>query len=387
MKIVTSREDYIDKFILYNEKKIVKMYEHEWVRYVDMCKKFLKELPIQKAKMLLLDHVEDIPKGTLQYSFNYETRANLSEFLFKSLVLAMSTSKVNVGTKLSHHLPLSFKIFIKPDLTEKFKMMDRKAALSEFNKIIQITLGSCKKYLKDLDFDCCVSEAFNVREPFETFTFNIIMIRTVGREELLLAGKKSIETLRQYYKFHNVNDFSKESFERVLTPGGHFIQNSLEAPLLEFVTPENISMVDNWLIKVREEAEIFKAKCDDALHEVIPQGDVVFADMALNVVPGEQNKLHVSICTKPEIDASDDETDGISTVRFDRKPEEICRVVKELMASLRNSTLEHSGIRIYEPVEKDMYCKIENGCVSCTVVFEIDYPDYVNHTIHGDIEE
>ena len=114
MKIVTSREDYIDKYILYNEKKIVKIYESEWVRYVDICKKFLKELPIQKAKMLLLDHIEDIPKGTLEYSFNYASRVNLSKFLFKSLVLAMSTSKVNVGTKLSHHLPLSFKIFIKP---------------------------------------------------------------------------------------------------------------------------------------------------------------------------------------------------------------------------------------------------------------------------------
>ena len=143
----------------------------------------------------------------------------------------------------------------------------------------------------------------------------------------------------------------------------------------------------NGLGPKRAHGKEFKAKCDEALHEVIPQGDVVFADMALNVVPGEQNRLHVSICTKPEIDVSDKETDGISTVRFDRKPEEICRVVKELMASLRNSTLEHSGIRIYEPVEKDMSCKIDNGCVSCTVVFEIDYPDYVNHTIHGDIEK
>lgn len=389
MRIVTSREDYLEKYFAMHQQRIVRCYEKEWSRYVELCKRFMRESPIQKVKFLLLDHIESIPSN-LTDKLTMDGRIEFSSFLFKSLIMCvMDTENAKPGVKISHHLPLSFRIFLDPNRVKEFKLVDPREANAQFNKIVSISEKAIKNYLKPFDFSCSVTDTAITCSPSERysyFTINIIMNRYINKSELLIAGRRSIETLMLAYKLNNVNDFSREDGEKVLTPGAYFVQKHTETPLLEFVKTEHIGVIDDWLRKVREEADIFKAKCEEILRPYLTPNDEVCVDLALNVNPKDTYKLYVTICTRvpSSVYTDNPDEDGINVIRFDRKPEELQKAMYEIMNSLRNTTLEHSGIQIMDPDFPEMKCVTENDQTACTVSFDIRYPDYIQAVLDAD---
>lgn len=202
-KMMSSREDFLERYIDKYESRIARCYQADWDKYVEVCRLFLNESIVTgSVKTLLIDRIESVP-ADLEDKFTIKEKTEYSIWLFRSTVLCLNGRDVKIGDTVQHDLPVAFKFYINKNRSDRLINggLPELYCIKDFNSIVELTTKELKKKLKPYGFDITYDTAESVTgdNKFEFFTIYLKQNRKYNKSEDLLINNKSIETLNKYY--------------------------------------------------------------------------------------------------------------------------------------------------------------------------------------------
>ena len=278
--IVPSREDLLERYCDKYEARIIRCYEEDWNRYVEICRAFLKGRFTNDLKVLMIDDIEPIPKN-LNTRFTAYEKSEYCQYLFRNAVCLDPKDQV-IGKEIEYELPVSFKIYIKKNRWDRLanQGMPKTFCVKDFNSIRDLCVKSIQPKLSQYGFDCRPIDE-GVQNNFKFFTLNLIQKRKYNKsEDLLIKGKRDREmNIITNYKpnkmffqkqslFASESDQSQESIFATVglvilgslivgtALGIDFKKNKYENQLYflkestKFFTPEEVDIIDAYINKL-----------------------------------------------------------------------------------------------------------------------------------------